>query len=74
MSTRQERFLAIDAAVFRVISDEDWRRAFARARAERNEVAERIRAVFGAASDKKILDPAFGVLATGRGGKSHTDL
>lgn len=36
MSTRAERFRAIDAAVFRVITDADWARALRREREAKN--------------------------------------
>ena len=44
MSTREERLRAIDAAVFRTIMADDWRRALAAARVETNAVREQIRA------------------------------
>jgi hypothetical protein len=44
MSTKKERWVGIEAAVFRTISAEDWRRQLREARLGTNAVRERIRA------------------------------
>lgn len=65
MSTKEERFRAMDAAVFRTITGADWGAMFRRERAGvPNPVAAGIA--------KKILNPAPGVSQPERGGKSST--
>ncbi len=67
MSTREERFRAMDAAVLRTIVDADWRAMFRRERAGvRNPVAEQIR--------KKILNQPTGISQSGNVRKTSTDL
>lgn len=48
MSTKGERQAAIESAVFRTITSEDWRRQLAAARRARNAVADKIREAMAA--------------------------
>lgn len=43
MSTRDERMRAIEAAVFRTITDADWQRHLVAVRLQRNRLVDRIR-------------------------------
>jgi hypothetical protein len=79
MSTREERFQRIDAAVFRTITGEDWKRAMARSRAERNvawaQIREALRRAQGDSaqdSNQKILDLGLGNYQPGTTGNSNT--
>lgn len=72
MSTRQERFCRIDAAVARVrpvvfetITDAAWARSLRWARGARNDVADQIRA--------KILDLTLGKPESGGVGKPYSE-
>ena len=65
MSTREERFSRIDAAVMNTITGDDWRRSIAWVRSaagRRNAVREQIQ--------RKILDLRLGNSESGSIGKS----